>query len=127
MRRPLVTVVVLALPILGYLAATPYITARQIKIAARAGDGSALSEHIDFEALRQNLKDQLNIYFAMQMTKDGENVSHLAAIGGLFMGVMIDKLVDSYAIRIRVAGLKVQTVTTHGLTQRWDMRTSASL
>ena len=47
-----------------YLAAAPYITVHQIKSAAKAHDGVALSQHIDFDSVRLSLKEQLNAKFA---------------------------------------------------------------
>ena len=52
----------------GYILATPYLTVYQMKIAAENQDGEALSEHIDFPVLRQNLKDQLNARLAVCRT-----------------------------------------------------------
>ena len=51
----------LAIVLLGYLAATPYITVLKMTWAAEKHDGEALSEYVDFPALRQSFKDNLNV------------------------------------------------------------------
>ncbi|MBB3184404.1 hypothetical protein FHR95_001965 [Halomonas fontilapidosi] len=57
----------------GYAIASPYITCYQIKSAAEDKDGEALSRHIDFPALRQNFKDQMNAHMAKELAKESDN------------------------------------------------------
>ncbi len=81
----------------AYWAAAPYITVYQMRAAAEAHDGEALSEHIEFPSVRQNLKDQMNALFARKMTEDEDlRDNPFAALGAAFAGVMIDKMVDAY-------------------------------
>jgi len=80
-----------------YLAASPYLTAYQMKEAADNNDGEALSEHIDFPSVRQSLKDQMNVMFAKQISEDKDLKDNpFAALGSAFAGVMVDKMVDTY-------------------------------
>lgn len=54
--------IVLALGVLGllaWIAAAPYLTVNAMRHAAERGDAAALARHIDFPALRANLKSQL--------------------------------------------------------------------
>jgi hypothetical protein len=60
MRRlaaPIVVLLVLALGVWAYFA--PHLTVRSMRMAAEAGDATALSEHVDFPALRDSVKQQL--------------------------------------------------------------------
>jgi Protein of unknown function (DUF2939) len=60
MRRliaPAVVLFALAFGVWAYFA--PHLTVRSIRLAAEAGDAAALSEHVDFPALRDSVKQQL--------------------------------------------------------------------
>jgi hypothetical protein len=96
-----------------YVAAAPYITVQQMKSAAENHDGEALSEYIEFPSVRQSLKDQMNAMFAKKMAEDEKMKDNpFAALGAVFAGMMVDKLVDSYvtpaAITQLMAGEKPQ-------------------
>lgn len=91
---------VVVLLIAGFLS-LPYITLMQIKSAAEAHDGEALSEHVDFPAVRQSLKDQMNIMMAKELSQKKEN-DPFAAFGAAFGGMFVEKMVDAY---ITPAGL----------------------
>lgn len=80
-----------------YLAASPYITAHNMKEAAENNNGEALSEHIDFPSVRQSLKDQMNVMLVKQMNEDEDLKDNpFAALGSAFAGVMVEKMVDSF-------------------------------
>jgi len=97
MKKWKVLLSVIAGLLIIYLVAAPYITVNQMKSAAESQNGEALSEHIDFPSVRQSLKDQMNAMFLKEMSKD-ENMKDnpFAAIGMVFAGVMVDKMVDAY-------------------------------
>jgi hypothetical protein len=61
-------VLILLIGILAYAAVGPFITMYQIKMGIDTHDGDKLNANIDFPALRENLKEQLN---AMLMKKAG--------------------------------------------------------
>lgn len=82
--------------ILGYLFATPYITAYRMKVAAENQDGEALSELVDFPALRQSLNDQLDGKFRQKMVKDIIEGNPLSAIGTAFGSRIVRRMVDKY-------------------------------
>ena len=80
-----------------YLAAAPYITVYQIKSAAKAHDGAALSQHIDFASVRQSLKDQMNAKFMRELGQKSAGLGEPFAVFGLALaGVVVDKAVDVY-------------------------------
>lgn len=102
-----------------YMVAAPYITVYQMKSAAEDHDGEALSEHIDFPSVRQSLKDQINVMFAKKMAEDKDMKDNpFAALGAVFAGTMVDKMVDAYVtpagITQLMAGQKPKTSTESG-------------
>jgi len=92
MKRWLVGVLVLAV---AYAAASPLLTVYYMKSAAEARDGEALSEYVDFPAVRQDLKDQLNVKLGREMAKEADD-NALAVLGGMLAGVMVNKMVDTF-------------------------------
>ena len=79
-----------------YVAGAPYLTVYQMKSAAESRDGEALSEHIEFPSVRQSLKDQMNVMFMKEMSKNEMKDNPFAALGAAFAGVMVDKMVEAY-------------------------------
>lgn len=84
----------------GYIFAAPYLTVYQMKTAAENYDGEVLSEHIDFPALRQSLKDQMNAMLGKKMAEevaDDDPFTALGAtLGATFGGVIVEKMIDAY-------------------------------
>ena len=82
--------------VLGYLFATPYITAYKMKAAAEAKDGEALSDFVDFPALRQSLKDQMGVKLRKEMAEGVIEGNPLSAIGTAFGGMIVNGIVDKF-------------------------------
>jgi hypothetical protein len=88
---------------------TPHLTFHAMKSAAEASDSAALTEHIDFPALKENLKGTFNARFAAEMAshKDAEP---FAAAGAMmvaaFINPMIDALVTPESIEQMMSGEK---------------------
>ena len=85
---------------------TPHLTLRAMKDAAERGDGAALSQHVDFPAVRENLKSQIN---AMIMKEAGSNENpEMAAAGAMLVnalaGPMIDAMVTPDALTAMMQG-----------------------
>jgi hypothetical protein len=76
-----------------YLAVSPFITVHQIRSAADDRDAEALSEQVDFPALRRNMKEQLR-FAVLDGATDAAEENALAAIGVAIGGVLLDGLVD---------------------------------
>lgn len=101
----------LALPIafalaLAWFIAAPWITVHQIKTAAQARDAQALAEHVDFDSVRQSLKDQINARVVHGMAGDGgQALNPLAALVAPLAGAVVDKMVDAYITPAGVAQL----------------------
>ncbi|MBY0499319.1 MAG: DUF2939 domain-containing protein [Nitrosomonas sp.] len=86
---------VLILLACGYIAAGPHIAVHNIKTGFINKDSVKLSENIDFQSLRQNLKDQINasmLSMAAEQSQDNP-------FGSLATGIatmMTDKIIDSF-------------------------------
>lgn len=97
MRVPKIIAALVVALLAIYLAAAPYITVYQIKSAAKAHDGVALSQHIDFASVRQSLKDQMNAKFMRELGQNSSGLGEPFAVLGLALaGVVVDKAVDVY-------------------------------
>lgn len=122
MSKGKVVLGVVAVLVVAYIAAAPYITVYQMKSAAENHDGEALSEHIDFPSVRQSLKDQMNIMFAKEMAQDKEMKDNpFAALGAAFAGMMVNKMVDAFVtpagITQMMAGEKPKPALNNASTQ----------
>ena len=95
MKKIVIGLGVIAILTIGFIFIGPYLTLYQIKNAAENQDGAALSEHIDFLALRQSLKDQMNVMVGKEMAKQADD-NPFAALGAALGGMMIEKMVDMY-------------------------------
>lgn len=99
MKKALVLVAVL---LIGWVAASPYVVSQQMKSAAEARDAEALSDYIEFPTLRQNFKDQLNAAMAKEMAKEVED-NPFAALGAAFGSMMVEGMVDAYVTPASIA------------------------
>lgn len=79
-----------------WLAASPYITVYQMKKAAEERNGKALSGHVDFTALRDNLKNQINSIMGLNNDGSALKDNPLAAFGAVAGSIFTDRLVDLY-------------------------------
>ena len=78
----------------GWWFASPWWTLRSMRDAARAGDAAAVAAHVDFPALRQDLKGEVMaglVADARGSADPGARVG--AALGGALVGPMIEALV----------------------------------
>jgi hypothetical protein len=93
--KKLLIVAALALVVLApatYAYLTPYLALGSIRDAAKAGDAAALSEHVDFQALRESLKLQIQ----ERLDRGAQQSQHpLAAFGSLLAGALAAPAVDS--------------------------------
>lgn len=96
------TVAALAAALLGYFA-SPYWAAYQMAQAFERNDDQGLAEHVDFPALRENLKDQLQSAAVDAMAGPAEGADPFAAFGatlGAFLaGSAVDALVTPAGLR----------------------------
>ncbi|KVE33920.1 DUF2939 domain-containing protein [Burkholderia sp. TSV86] len=97
-----VFVIIVAMIVYGY--ASPYLALRQIKQAIDARDAHAISQYVDFPALRSSLKQQLTNEL-MQRIEARQRDNPLAVIGALVGSALVGPLVDAYATPEGVAAL----------------------
>ena len=80
----------------GYIA-SPYFAFHQLQRAANAGDRDGLEATVDFPAVRDDFKAQLNTAFMAKMQSDpGMKDNPFAAVGMLLVPAVIGRVIDSY-------------------------------
>ena len=86
-------VVLLAL-VAGYIYATPYLVVCQMRTAVENNDAEALSEHIDFPALRRNLKEQKDEWTDEVVKRNAQDGNLLGVFLVSLTGALTEKLID---------------------------------
>lgn len=86
-------IAVIALGAVTY--ATPWYTLHQMKTALAERDAAALAEHVDFPALRENVKQQINGAMADGIKATAGADNPFAAMGQAFVSSMTNKMVDA--------------------------------
>lgn len=93
--KKLLIAVVLSLLVIGpltYVYFTPYLALGSIRDAAKAGNTAALNENVDFEALRESLKHQIQA----RLDRGAQQNQHpLAAFGSMLAGALAAPAVDA--------------------------------
>ncbi|OXI73224.1 hypothetical protein CFB81_07790 [Burkholderia sp. AU28863] len=100
----IVALVVALIAALGYAYASPYVALGRLKSAINARDAQAISEYVDFPALRISLKQQVTEELMRRIDAMKKN-SPFAVIGALIGSALIGPLVDAYATPEGVAAL----------------------
>ena len=76
--------------------ASPFWTLRQLRAAAAAGDTAALEHYVDFPALRDSVKSELQATVIAPMVADSRlKDSPLAGLGSMMATAMLGPVVDS--------------------------------
>ncbi|MBY0237885.1 MAG: DUF2939 domain-containing protein [Burkholderiaceae bacterium] len=98
MKKLLSTVGIGVLALAAFAYASPYFTLHQIKNSLADKDADALSEHVDFPALRENVKGQVMAMMSARMSgpemKDNPFAAMGQALGAAMVGPMIDSMVS---------------------------------
>lgn len=81
--------------LLAWLLISPRVTVLRMQAAAQDRDADALAAHIDFLAVREDLKEQVNAYVMAGVAEESDG-NDFAALGGLFASVVVEKLVDAF-------------------------------
>ncbi|RQS75527.1 DUF2939 domain-containing protein [Burkholderia sp. Bp8963] len=105
--KPLLIVVLVAavLAVIGYGYASPYVALGRLKAAIDARDAQAVSEYVDFPALRTSLKQQVTDELMHRIDAKWQDNNPFAVIGALIGSALIGPLVDAYATPEGVAAL----------------------
>ncbi|CAN5146881.1 DUF2939 domain-containing protein [soil metagenome] len=106
-RKPLIAIVavVIGLFLVAYFG-TPFLAVRGLIAAARAGDEAALEQRVDFPALRQSMKNEMNARLVAEMRKDlGDKGAALGGLGMLLAPGFISSAVDALITPKAVAAM----------------------
>ena len=101
-------IAVIALGAVTY--ASPYYTLYQMKAALAERDAAALAEHVDFPALRENVKQQINGAMAESIKATVGADNPFAAMGQAFASSMTNKMVDAMVSPAGVVALVNKSV-----------------
>ena len=93
--RALVAVVAVAAFLAASSYASPYWTLHQMKTAIAEKDADALSEHIDFPALRDSFKGQMMTMMNKHMASAEMANNPFAAVGKMMGAALIDRVIDT--------------------------------
>lgn len=96
-RKPLIAIaaVLIGLFFVAYFG-SPFLAVRGLIAAAKAGDEAALEQRVDFPALRQSMKNEMNARLAAKMREDlGGRDSALGGLGMLLAPSLISSAVDA--------------------------------
>jgi Protein of unknown function (DUF2939) len=78
---------------------SPMLTLQGLKSAFEKKDGVAVGEYVDFEALKSDLKSDLNLAMLSELEKDASGMAGMgAAMGMAMVNPMIDALVSPAGI-----------------------------
>jgi len=113
-NKTVVIIGLLMIAIVGYVAVGPFVTIDEIKMGIKDHDSEMLAANIDFPALRENLKEQLNAYVMKQASTELQDNPFEAlgmAIGGKMVDAAVDASVTPSGLAILAAGKKPQQAT----------------
>ncbi|MDB5978356.1 MAG: hypothetical protein JWR07_5116 [Nevskia sp.] len=103
-----VGVVVLVLAAAAYFT-SPILAFSQLSAAARSGDRDRLEQVVDFPAVRESLKGQISASVMKAMGSDPElRRNPFAALGGMLVPALTDRMVDSIVTPDGVAAMITQ-------------------
>jgi hypothetical protein len=96
----------------GWYWVSPIVAMHALTVSARAGDRDALAHEVDFPAVRDSLKSQVNAAALGGRAGDSDRPTGLAALGALFVGALantaMDAVVTPDGIRSLVAAGRVR-------------------
>ena len=113
MRRFLTAAVALcAVAAIAFYIASPWLAFHQLQQAARVGDRDGLAAAVDFPAVREDFKAQLNAALLTHLQSDARLKDNpLAAIGALLVPAVLDRLIDAYVTPEGIATMVAEART----------------
>lgn len=93
-KRIVVLVSLLVIAVAAFWYWSPFLALRQLQAAAKAGDGPAFNERVDYPRLRESVKTSILGQQAAQPASDSTFGSVGRAFGEALVGRMIDALVQ---------------------------------
>ena len=125
MKKWLIAVIAVLALVAGWIAAGPFLTIRAIRAAVQDQDAARLSEHVDFAALRGNLKLQIDNYMVRRAGADVQS-NLLGAIALRLASGATDGIVDVMATPAGLAAVMEGRNFWHRLDGRRSAGDSAS-
>ncbi|KAF1722639.1 DUF2939 domain-containing protein [Pseudoxanthomonas wuyuanensis] len=107
MKKWIALVLVLLLALGGYVAAGPYLAIHGIRTALAEHDTARLQKHVDFPALRVNLRAQLQDHLVREAGADMQSSlfgSVALSVAGSVLGAGVDTLVTPLGIGALLQG-----------------------
>jgi hypothetical protein len=98
-----------------WLALSPHLTMRELRDAVRERDVASINEHVDYEALRTNVKARIAAKTAAEIASGRMNPFG-AAISGALVGPMVDAMVRPEMVAAMMAGESVRGARTPRVT-----------
>jgi hypothetical protein len=116
-KRPALIAAIVALLIVAAAAAwwfaSPLLTLKDMRDAAAANDADRLSAHIDYPALREDLKADLMARMMAEMGKDKSGFGTIGmAFGSALIGPVIDGMVSPAGLRAAFVAKQNQPAAT---------------
>lgn len=94
--------------VVGYVA-SPYYAFHRLEVAAKAGDRDGLEDAVDFPAVREDFKSQINGALLAKVQGDaGLKSNPLAQLGLLIVPALVDRAIDSYVTPQGIAEMVTQ-------------------
>ena len=110
MKKIIVAAAIAVITLGAVTYASPYYTLYQMKTALSKRDAAALAEHVDFPALRENIKQQINGAMAESVKATVGADNPFAAMGQAFASSMTNKMVDAMVSPAGVVALVNKSV-----------------
>ena len=97
---------VIVAAVLGFYVGSPYLASNDLKNAAASGDSDQLDTVVDFPAVRESLKSQLNAAVMIKMQNDAEMQDNpFAGLATMMIPVMVEKAVDAFVTPDGIAAM----------------------
>lgn len=97
--------IAIVLLLIGCYYGSPYWAFHQMRAAGEAGEGDRLASYVDFPAMRESLKSQMQAMMVKQMQSDSMKDNPFAVLGMALAGGMVNTLVDGMVTPESVASM----------------------
>ena len=99
----------------GWYYFSPLWTLKAMHEAAQANDAEAFAQHVDYPALREDLREEATAYLEEEAKRDGSEGAQLGlAMGRALMGPLVDTMVSPERMRLAFAALAVADTAQGG-------------
>lgn len=103
MRKWIIIAVLVLVAAAGWFYASPWLAMSGLRNAAMARDADGLDRRVDFPALRESLKGQLQAEISREARQRGDDP--IAGVGALLAGTLVGSVVDRVVTPDGVANL----------------------